>query len=106
MLIFDAIETGEPSLAGRSWISGEDWAVLVETTENQSERTLVRDIETFRRIGEHYRRGRETHKVRLFDTQALCAELSSCGFRIHTMQSYGELQLPSRRRAFIATRLS
>lgn len=106
MLIFDAIELGEPSLAGRSWNSGEDWAVLIETTENQSERTLVRVIETFRRIGEHYRRGREVHKVRLFDTQALCTELSSCGFAAQTVRAYGKSQLPSRRRAFIATRLA
>lgn len=106
MLIFDVIELGEPSLAGRSWSSGEDWAVLVETTENQSERTLVRNIETFRRIGGLYRRGREVHKVRLFDAQALCAELSSCGFATETAQSYGEQKLPSRRRAFFATRTS
>jgi SAM-dependent methyltransferase len=104
MLIFDVIELGEPSLAGRSWSSGDDWAVLVETTENQSERTIVRNIDMFRRIGGLYRRGREVHKVRLFDTQALCAELSSCGFVTETARSYGDQPLPLRRRAFFATR--
>jgi hypothetical protein len=104
MLIFDVIEVGEPSLAGRFWSSGEDWAVLVETTENQTERTLVRSIETFRRIGEFYRRGHEIHRMRLFDTRALRAELASCGFATETSQSYGEQHLPPRRRAFIATR--
>lgn len=106
MLIFDVIELGEPALTGRTWNSGEDWAVLVETTENRSERTLIRNIETFRRIGENYRRGREVHIVHLFDAQELCAELSSCGFAVRTALSYGELQLPSRRRVFIATRLT
>lgn len=57
MLIFDVIGLGEPSLIGRTWRSGEDWAVLVETTENQAERILVRNIETFRRVGDLYRRG-------------------------------------------------
>jgi len=104
LLIFDIIELGEPSLAGRAWSSGEDWAVLVETTENQSERTLVRDIQTFRRIGEFYRRSREVHKVRLFDTRWLRAELASCGFTTETAGSYGEQPLPARRRAFIATK--
>jgi SAM-dependent methyltransferase len=104
MLIFDVIDLGEPSLAGRTWKSGEDWAVLVETTENQSDRTLVRTIETFRRVGEHYRRDCEVHKVRLFDTQALLAELHSCGFVTQTSQAYGKQQLPPRRRAFIASR--
>jgi SAM-dependent methyltransferase len=44
MFIFDVIGLGEPCLAGRTWMSGDDWAVLVETTEDQSERTLVRKI--------------------------------------------------------------
>jgi hypothetical protein len=52
LLIFDVIGLGEPFLAGRTWLSGDDWAVPVETTENQTERTLVRNIETFRRVGE------------------------------------------------------
>jgi SAM-dependent methyltransferase len=104
ILIFDVIELGEPSLAGRSWYSGEDWAALVETTENQSDRTLVRNIETFRQMGEHYRRGQEVHKVRLFETQTLCKNLSSFGFTVQTTTSYGNLRLPPRRRAIVATR--
>jgi SAM-dependent methyltransferase len=36
MLIFDVIGLGEPSLARRTFSSGDDWAVLVETTENQT----------------------------------------------------------------------
>jgi SAM-dependent methyltransferase len=106
MLIFDVIGLGEPSLAARTWRSGEDWAVLVETAENQAERTLVRNIETFRRIGEAYRRSHELHRVRLFDIRTLCHQLASCGFAIETAESYGDQQLPPRRHAFFATRLA
>jgi hypothetical protein len=35
MLIFDVIELGEPSLAGRYWRSGKNWAVLAETEEDR-----------------------------------------------------------------------
>ena len=104
-LIFDVIGLGEPSLAGRTWRSGDDWAVLVETTENQSERTLVRNIETFRRIGDLYRRSREVHVVRLLDVARLCDQLASFGFVTQTAESYGAQQLPPRRHAFFATRL-
>ena len=104
LLIFDVIALGEPTLAGRSWRSGEDWAVLVETTENQTERTLVRSIETFRRMGAAYRRGHEIHHVRLFDISVLCAQLISCGFSVETSSFYGAQQLPPRRHAFFATR--
>ena len=103
MLIFDVIGLGEPSLAGRTWRSGDDWAVLVETTENQSEGTLVRSIETFRRVGDLYRRSREVHTVRLFDVRKLCDQLASYEFATETAQSYGAQPLPPRRYAVFAT---
>ena len=105
LLIFDVIGLGEPSLAGRTWKSGDDWAVMVETTENQRERSLVRNIEVFRRIGDAYRRSHEVHRVRLFNLSTLRNQLASYGFAIETSQSYGAQQLPPRRHAFFATRL-
>ena len=105
MLIFDVIEVGEPSLAGRYSNSGEDWAVLAETTEDQGSRTLVRHIETFRRVGQLYRRGSEVHRVRLFDTANLLNQLAACGFSTETAQAYGTQQLGPRRRAFFSTRI-
>jgi len=90
--MFDVIGLGEPSLAGRTWSSGEDWAVLVETTENQADRTLIRDIETFRRIAELYRRRHEVHRVRLFDIRRLCDQLASYGFATETARSYDAQQ--------------
>jgi len=105
MLIFDVIGLGEPSLTSRSWWSGDDWAVLVETTENQSERSLFRNIQTFRRVDDLYRRSRELHSVRLFDVGELCAQLAAYGFETETARSYGAQQLPPRRHALFATRL-
>jgi SAM-dependent methyltransferase len=105
MLIFDVIEPGEPPLAGRGWSSGDDWATLVETRENQDSRTLVRDIETFRRVDQFYRRGREVHRVRLFDARTLCDQLATSGFAVETAQEYGAQRLGPRRRAFLCTRV-
>jgi SAM-dependent methyltransferase len=105
MLIFDVIELGEPSLAGRYWNSGEDWAVLVETEEDQGARTLVRNIETFRRVGNLYRRGRETHRIRLFETSTVLSQLAAYGFSTKTEPAYGAQQLGPRRRAFFSTRM-
>jgi hypothetical protein len=100
VLIFDVIETGEPSLSGRFWSSGEDWAVLSQTSEDQSAGTLVRTIETFRRVGDLYRRGREIHHVRLFETRELSKQLAGFGFAVQTAQAYGAHPLAPRRRAF------
>lgn len=106
LLIFDVIEAGEPSLSGRSWSAGDDWAVLVESDENQSTRSLVRSIETFRKIGSLYRRVREVHKVRLFETETLLGQLTFAGFATETAQFYGAQVLLPRRRAFFATRIA
>jgi SAM-dependent methyltransferase len=106
LLIFDVIESGEPSLNGRSWISGEDWAVLVETTEDASSCMLIRHIETFRRLKRLYRRGHETHRIRLFETEKLRRELAAYGFSTETAVSYGAQPLGPRRRAFFCTRTS
>ena len=105
MLIFDVIELGEPSLAGRLWSSGEDWAVLVSTEEDQGSRTLARNIETFRRVDNLYRRGREAHRVHLFDAGELCRQLAACGFETETAKAYGSQRLGPRRRAFFSTRI-
>jgi SAM-dependent methyltransferase len=104
LLIFDVIGLGEPSLAGRTWSSGDDWAVLVETKENQTARTLVRNIKVFRRIGDAYRRNHEVHRVHLFDVSVLRNQLSFYGFATQTSQSYGAQPLPPRRHVFFATR--
>ncbi len=104
MLIFDIIECGEPSLSGKFWSSGDDWAVLADTTEDPLSRTLVRSIQTFRRVDELYRRGCEVHLVHLFDSGELREELAASGFEVETAQAYGSQTLAPRRRAFFAAR--
>jgi SAM-dependent methyltransferase len=105
MLIFDVIELGESPLAGRFWRTGDDWAVMVDTQEDRASRSLARDIQTFRRIDQCYRRGREVHRVRLFDAQTLCDQLAAVGFSVETAQTYGAEPLSSRRRAFFCIRI-
>jgi len=100
VLIFDVIELGEPCLQERSWKAGEDWAVLVDTREDRGSRVLVREIATFRRVGELYRRGGETHRVRLFDGDEMREWLISAGFVVETSRAYGGYVLAPRRRAF------
>jgi len=106
LFIFDVIGLGEPSLANRTWLAGQDWAVLVETTENQNHRSLIRDVQVFRRTGGAYRRSHELHRVRMFDASVLCNTLTACGFAVETSEAYGAQQLPPRRIAFFATRLA
>lgn len=103
MLIFDVIETGTPSLAGRTWAGGDDWATLVETTEDMASRELIRAIDTFRQVDGFYRRAREIHNIRLFERQELTAKLEELGFAVETAQACGEEKLLPRRVAFFCT---
>jgi SAM-dependent methyltransferase len=104
LLIFDIIEQGDPPLSNRIWRSGDDWAILVETTEDVSGQTLRRDIQTFRRAGALYRRGQELHRVKIFDPSAVSDWLRPW-FIVVTDQSYGQFALAPRRRAFFAERV-
>ena len=103
LLAFDVIVRGDGALDGRSWAAGEDWAVLVETHE-RAHGWLRREIETFVLRGDAYRRGHETHHVRVFDRDALGAALRSTGFDVQTSERWGDYRLAPRRCAFVCRR--
>jgi hypothetical protein len=56
----------------------------------------------FRKVGEHYRRDAEVHRVRLYDPSGLSAELEQAGFRVRKMRSYGAHPLSEGHAAFVA----
>jgi hypothetical protein len=56
-------------------------AVLVETRENRSEITLVKDIKVFRRIDDLYRRSHEVHTVQ-FEVTKLCEQIALSALRL------------------------
>jgi SAM-dependent methyltransferase len=106
LMIFDLIEAEGAPLDARGWSTGDDWAVLYETREDRVARRLTRYIETFRRpatdaIG--YRRSREVHDVRTFETRDVTRWLDDAGFSVEIADRYGSYALAPRRRAFFAT---
>jgi hypothetical protein len=104
ILIFDLVVLGEPDLTGRSWLSGDDWAVLVETWDHREARRLTRNIETFRRVDTLYRRGREVHHVHLFDGREVTAMIEAAGFAVETAEGYGDAPSFTRRMVFFGRR--
>ena len=56
VLIFDMIVVGDETLANKTWLEEDDWAVLAETTEDRATGSLARRIVTFRKHGGHFRR--------------------------------------------------
>lgn len=106
-MIFDLIEAEGAPLDARGWSSGDDWAILHETREDRSARRLTRHIETFRRSAADatgYRRSREVHDVRTFQTRDVEQWLEDTGFGVEIEDRYGAYALAPRRRAFFAVR--
>lgn len=104
LLMFDLIETGQPSLTALFRSAGDGWEIRAKTREDAASSLLVREIEFSRRSGAGWRRGREVHCVRIFDSAEVTAWLADAGFAVETARGYGDQPLPPRRRAFFATR--
>lgn len=105
MFIFDLIlQTPGERLEYRGWTSGESWAVLVDVQEGRLRPILRRDITTFRRIGQRYRRSEERHWVQIDRRETVLRDLHDAGFTTTTMRRYGARRLLDRRMAFCARR--
>lgn len=105
-LIFDLYVGGEPTGAdARSWRDGKDWIVLAETLDDADRAIATRRIIAMRaEEGGRYRRTEETHRLLIADVDEVMASLTEAGFDAELSGSYGEHQLPRRRRAFFARR--
>ena len=104
VFVFDVLGPGQmpPGATARGFRVGEDWAVLSEREEDAERGTMARRIVSFRKVGEHYRRADEVHRVRLYDPSELSADLEDVGFRVRTMRSYGDHLLGESHAAFEA----
>lgn len=74
----------------RSWYAGSDWAVLVETRPHGNGCRITREITSFRKIGESYRRSHERHELVLHRSAELCCMLRELGFRVRYLAGYGK----------------
>jgi SAM-dependent methyltransferase len=104
VFVFDVLSPGQvaPGTRAKGFRVGEDWAVLAEREEDVERGTMERRIVSFRKVEECYRRDEEVHRVRLYDSAELSAELERAGFRVRTMRSYGAHQLSEGHTAFVA----
>lgn len=103
LLIFDVLEPDQltGARAVKNWRDGDDWSVMVKTTENPEDHTLTRHIVSYRKVGELYRRDVEVHHQQLWPRKVLAARLRQIGFRVRTCGGYGEPRL-KRHAVFLA----
>jgi SAM-dependent methyltransferase len=94
LLIFDVVGPGRvrgPEPLRRFW-EGDGWTVLVDAVEDRRRGVLTRQITSFRKVGNNYRRDHEVHRQRLFTPAPLAAQLRRIGFRVRVLRGYGPLR--------------
>ena len=106
VFVFDVLGPGQVPLGTRAkgFRVGEDWAVLSEREEDAGRGTMERRIVSFRKVGEHYRRDGEVHRVRLYDSGEVEGSLGRAGFEVTTLGAYGDYPLGQNHAAFVARR--
>jgi SAM-dependent methyltransferase len=104
LFVFDIITNGEPLFDAKTWASGEDWAVLVNTTQDSTNHTIVREIDIFRSSSGCYRRTHERHSISVFRSEEVTNWLTKVGFDVELGNGYGAVQLLPRRIAVTARR--
>lgn len=85
------------------WREGADWSIHVEVDGNAQGRWMTRKIVCFRKnAAGRYRRSEELHRLRLFDSGEVAADLDSIGFRTRTQAAYGRFRLYPGMHAMVA----
>jgi SAM-dependent methyltransferase len=104
LFVFDLAGPGQvrPGEPVRGFSEGEDWMVVLEKEEDAERGMYRRRITSFRKVGELYRRDDEVHDQRLYRPSEIAGELRQTGFRVKTMRSYGDYDLPRAHAAFLA----
>jgi SAM-dependent methyltransferase len=102
LFVFDAALVGRvPGGHVSNFSEGPEWACLFEADETR-DRRLTRRITSFRKVGKSWRRDHEIHRLRLYDRGELVRRLRRRGFRVRTVDGYGEFRFPPGYAGFVA----
>lgn len=104
VLIFDVAGPGRVPGRGprQKYVTGDGWTVLVTAEEDQQRQTLTRQITSFRRVGDLYRRDEELHRLRLYRPAEVARQLRQIGFRVKPLAAYTGWRFPQGWRGFLA----
>ena len=102
LFIFDIATPGRGTGPRLRCREGADWVVLIDVEEEQTARRLTRRITFFRKVGELYRRGHETHVLQLYTRSDMATALRHVGFLVRTLHAYGQYPLLKGCAGFVA----
>lgn len=104
LFFFDVMIEGQGKpLRHQGWRNGRDWAVLYDVVEQAG--FIRRDITTFMKAGDGYRRTDERHVQKVYRRGDIEGSLRAAGFSVRALRRYGDYELAPRRLAFRARKL-
>lgn len=93
-VLFDAAAPGRvPGGSHKTFTQAPEWSVLIDQRESARD-GLVREITTFRRVGDLYRREDEAHRLRLWPEHLVEGLLAQAGFAVERFDRYDDVALP------------
>lgn len=100
VFIFDMIESG---ISGdqKKIIDDLNWTLFVHIYENPETQILVRDITIFRKVGDLYRKSKESHRVQLYPRDEIAHLLEKIGFHISPIDGYGPMKFREHHYGFL-----
>ena len=101
VLLFDVAERGSYPEYDESRVGGDDFTVIAIKESDGA--TLTRRVLTFRDIGGAIRRSEETHRLELYERDAIVALLRN-DFKVTIRRSYGSRRLPRGHSVFLGIR--
>ncbi len=104
IFVFDIVEPGlvAGATSERRFLEGPDWAILLEVREDKRRKILTRQIVSFRKVGQLYRRSEEIHRLHLYTRSELLEELSRAGFEARLLAGYGRFRFAPAHAGFVA----
>ncbi len=105
LLIFDLLQPGQSeNLTTQGFKAGTDWLVCYQKDEDPDKQILTRNIISFRKIGEWYRKSEEIHRVKLYPVQEIVDRLTQVGFQVQVLSGYGNFKLSPAHAVFVASK--
>ena len=84
--------------------SGDDWALMLTTSEDKNKQMLTRAMESFVKRGANYQRDKETHQLRLFSRTNIKELLREAGFLVKIKSGIGTDDFPQGLFAVVASK--
>jgi len=94
LFIFDIAEPGRGGDLNQKFFDCDDWTILVAVEENKKTNRLIRNIISYRKMNDQYRRSDEKHILQLYKSTEIAKILRKIGFKVHIDKEFGNLRLP------------